>query len=128
MVCFHLAPKLLWARLQQRRRHQGIEAQELQQQPDSPPANACAAAAAAEAGHSPAPARKLAAARSTVRAPVPLVRGLSRRMERWEAGRPGVRRTLALAAISVSFMGCCSLQILAPGFVDVSIGKGLVAS
>ncbi|EFN59597.1 hypothetical protein CHLNCDRAFT_132986 [Chlorella variabilis] len=66
----------------------------------------------------PAP---LAHAKTSVRPPLPLARGLSSRFERWEAGRPLLRRRLALAAIVVSFMGCCSLHILAPGFVDVSI-------
>lgn len=65
---------------------------------------------------------RLAAARSTVRAPVPLLRGLTRRFDEWEGARPVLRRRLALAAITLSFMGTCSLQILAPGFVDVSIG------
>jgi hypothetical protein len=58
---------------------------------------------------------------TTVRPPVALVRGLTRRVERWEEKRPKVGRRLALAAITAGFMGCCSLQILAPGFVDVSI-------
>lgn len=61
-------------------------------------------------------------AKSSVRAPVPLLRGLTRRVDRWERERPLLRRRLALAAITITFMGCCSLQILAPGFVDVSIG------
>lgn len=65
---------------------------------------------------------RLAAARSTVRAPVPLLRGLTRRFDDWEGARPVLRRRLAMAAITLSFMGTCSLQILAPGFVDVSIG------
>lgn len=67
---------------------------------------------------------RLVAAPSTLRPPVPLLRGLSRKMEQWEEERPVLRRRLALAAITVTFMGCCSLQILAPGFVDVSIGEG----
>lgn len=67
--------------------------------------------------------RRLVAAPSTLRPPVPLLRGLSRKMEQWEEERPVLRRRLALAAITVTFMGCCSLQILAPGFVDVSIGE-----
>ncbi|PSC67149.1 ACCUMULATION AND REPLICATION OF CHLOROPLASTS chloroplastic [Micractinium conductrix] len=63
-----------------------------------------------------------AAAASTLRPPVAMLRGLSRKMERWEAGgRPQLRRRLALCCITAGFMGTCSLQILAPGFVDVSI-------
>lgn len=66
---------------------------------------------------------RLAPSKTTVRPPVAFVRGLSRRMDAWEAqGRPMLRKRLALAAITVSFMGCCSLQLLAPGFVDASIG------
>lgn len=66
---------------------------------------------------------RLAAQESTLRAPVPLLRGLSSRFEGWEQRRPLLHRRLALAAITFSFMGVCSLQILAPGFVDVSIGE-----
>lgn len=80
---------------------------------------AVAAVGAPSSGAKP----RLAAAPSTVRPPVPLLRGLSRKMEQWEEERPVLRRRLALAAITVTFMGCCSLQILAPGFVDVSIGE-----
>lgn len=80
---------------------------------------AVAGTGAASSGAKP----RLTAAPSTVRPPVPLLRGLSRKMEQWEEERPVLRRRLALAAITVTFMGCCSLQILAPGFVDVSIGE-----
>lgn len=57
-----------------------------------------------------------------VRAPVPLLRGLTRRVQRWEQQRPLLHRRLATAAITLLFTGVCSLQILAPGYVDVSIG------
>ncbi|KAI3429327.1 hypothetical protein D9Q98_005422 [Chlorella vulgaris] len=56
-----------------------------------------------------------------VRAPVPLLRGLTRRVQRWEQQRPLLHRRLATAAITLLFTGVCSLQILAPGYVDVSI-------
>ena len=82
---------------------------------DTPPA-----AAALEAGSA---ARRLAPAKSTLRPPVVLARGISRRFESWQQRRPVLHRRLAVAAITVTFMGCCSLQILAPGFVDVSIGE-----
>lgn len=65
-------------------------------------------------------------ASSSVRPPLPLLRGLSRRVDDWQRERPRLHRRLALAAITLSFMGCCSLQILAPGFVDVSIGGASV--
>jgi hypothetical protein len=82
----------------------------------SPPA----AAAALEAGTG---ARRLVTAKSTLRPPVVLARGLSRRFESWQQRSPVLHRRLAVAAITVTFMGCCSFQILAPGFVDVSIGE-----
>ncbi len=59
---------------------------------------------------------------STLRPPIPLMRGMTLRVERWQRQRPVLHRRLALAAIGLTFTGCCSLQILAPGFVDVSIG------
>jgi hypothetical protein len=59
---------------------------------------------------------------ATVRAPVPLLRGLTRRVQHWEQQRPLLHRRLATAAITLLFTGVCSLQILAPGYVDVSIG------
>lgn len=103
-------------------------------QPESQQQGGACPVAAAEAGQGAAPSGpggsgsggakpRLAPAPSTVRPPVPLLRGLSRKMEQWEEERPVLRRRLALAAITVTFMGCCSLQILAPGFVDVSIGE-----
>ncbi|KAL4447420.1 hypothetical protein ABPG75_004639 [Micractinium tetrahymenae] len=69
----------------------------------------------------PRAAAQLSAARSTLRPPVPLMRGMTMRMERWQRRRPALHRRLVLAAIVLTFTGCCSLQILAPGFVDVSI-------
>ena len=87
------------------------------------PCPASAAEAGQGGGAAAASQPRLAPAPTSVRPPVPLLRGLSSRMDRWKHERPAARRRLALAAITVSFMGCCSLQILAPGFVDVSIGE-----
>jgi hypothetical protein len=61
-------------------------------------------------------------AKSTLRPPVVLARGISQRFESWQQRQPVLHRRLTAAAITLTFMGCCSFQILAPGFVDVSIG------
>ena len=80
---------------------------------------ACGAASEPAGAIKPRPA----AAASTLRPPVAMLRGLSRKMERWEAGgRPQLRRRLALCCITAGFVSTCSLHFLAPGFVDVSIG------
>ncbi|PSC67041.1 molecular chaperone [Micractinium conductrix] len=79
---------------------------------------ACGAASEPAGAIKPRPA----AAASTLRPPVAMLRGLSRKMERWEAGgRPQLRRRLALCCITAGFVSTCSLHFLAPGFVDVSI-------
>lgn len=89
-------------------------AADVRSRPGNEPAEAAQAAAE--------PAAASNASTATLRPPVPLMRGMTLRMERWRRRRPVLHRRLALSAIVLTFTGCCSLQILAPGFVDVSIG------
>lgn len=88
-------------------------AADVRSRPGNEPAEAAQAAAE--------PAAASNASTATLRPPVPLMRGMTLRTERWRRRRPVLHRRLALSAIVLTFTGCCSLQILAPGFVDVSI-------
>ncbi|KAL4427455.1 hypothetical protein ABPG77_000744 [Micractinium sp. CCAP 211/92] len=86
-----------------------------------PAANSEPGRPSCEAPLAPKAAPAVAGTPSTLRPPIPLMRGMTLRVERWQRQRPVLHRRLALAAIGLTFTGCCSLQILAPGFVDVSI-------